>query len=314
MEIKVSVIIPTFNRASLLRETLDSVMAQTINNWECIVVDDGSTDGTDELMKEYVKDPRFIFLRRPSDFKKGGNTCRNYGLKYARGEYIQFLDSDDLISKNKLEEQIKALKEVRTDAIAISKWEYFKDSIHSLPDSGVKPTYINFEHPLDLLRIFAKHGTFLPQHTFLIRKELIDQVGYWNEDLIINQDGEFFARIIVGCSKILFVPNAVAYYRIGTGNKTNTWSSEHRITDLILSWRLISDTIESKYGIKNHPYVRQAKTSIYKSIKKSYPTIVKDNQDFFRSKYPPIMMLYKKSMSKLQLFAQKKMKRSRGDS
>lgn len=94
----VSIIIPTYNRAHLIGETLDSVLAQTYQNWECIVVDDGSTDGTDEVMAAYMaKDTRFQYHHRPKDRLPGGNAARNYGFEVSKGEYIQWFDSDDLM-------------------------------------------------------------------------------------------------------------------------------------------------------------------------------------------------------------------------
>lgn len=82
----VSIIIPTYNRAHLIGETLDSVLAQIYTNWECIVVDDGSTDSTAELLAFYVeKDSRFQYHHRPKDRLKGANACRNYGFELSRG-------------------------------------------------------------------------------------------------------------------------------------------------------------------------------------------------------------------------------------
>lgn len=111
----VSIIIPTFNRAHLLGETLDSVMAQTYQNWECIVVDDGSTDTTDALMAEYIaKDSRFQYHHRPQDRLAGGNAARNYGFEISNGAYINWLDSDDLLVPNKLFIQVNYLLSHKT--------------------------------------------------------------------------------------------------------------------------------------------------------------------------------------------------------
>ncbi len=85
--ILVSIIIPTYNRVNHLGGILDSVLKQTCTNWECIVVDDGSSDATDELMRSYCeKDPRFKYHHSPNDRPKGGNTCRNYGFELSKGE------------------------------------------------------------------------------------------------------------------------------------------------------------------------------------------------------------------------------------
>jgi len=98
MNTLVSIIIPTFNRAHLLGETLDSVITQTYSNWECIVVDDGSYDYTEELMDFYSrKNPRIIFVRRPDNRPKGANACRNYGFELSKGKYVNWFDSDNFM-------------------------------------------------------------------------------------------------------------------------------------------------------------------------------------------------------------------------
>ena len=106
----VSIIIPTYNRAHLLGETLESVLAQTYENWECLIIDDGSIDATDELMDFYCeKDSRIKYYHRPDIRQKGANACRNYGFEMCKGEFIQWFDSDDIIHADKLKIQVAAL-------------------------------------------------------------------------------------------------------------------------------------------------------------------------------------------------------------
>ncbi|MCM2302197.1 MAG: glycosyltransferase, partial [Flavobacteriaceae bacterium] len=89
----VSIIIPTFNRAHLIGETLDSILAQTYTNWECIVVDDGSSDNTHIVVGQYVaKDSRIKYVHRPEHMLKGPSSCRNYGFELSKGEYINWFD------------------------------------------------------------------------------------------------------------------------------------------------------------------------------------------------------------------------------
>ena len=124
----VSIIIPTFNRAHLIGETLDSVLAQTYQNWECIVVDDGSTDTTAEVLKTYMsKDSRFQYYQRPKDRLPGGNAARNYGFEMSKGEYIQWFDSDDLMVESKLEVDVKNLQSGDYD-FTISQSKFFDAS------------------------------------------------------------------------------------------------------------------------------------------------------------------------------------------
>lgn len=100
----VSIVIPIYNRVNIVSDTLNSVLEQTYSNWECIVIDDGSTDNTQELLINYSKlDDRFKWYQRPDEKIKGANSCRNYGFELSEGKYILFLDSDDLL----LEECVK---------------------------------------------------------------------------------------------------------------------------------------------------------------------------------------------------------------
>lgn len=103
----ISIIIPTYNREDLISETLDSILAQTYSNWECIIVDDGSTDNAFEVLNRYIMlDNRFKYFDRPTEKLKGPSSCRNFGIEKAVGEYIVFLDSDDLLSEKCLEDRI----------------------------------------------------------------------------------------------------------------------------------------------------------------------------------------------------------------
>jgi glycosyltransferase involved in cell wall biosynthesis len=106
----VSIIIPTYNRAHLIRETLDSVAAQTFTNWECIVVDDWSTDETDRLVDDYVKnDSRFIYL--VNERTKGAQGARNTGLLSTKGDFIQFFDSDDIMYPHHLKMKMETFNQ-----------------------------------------------------------------------------------------------------------------------------------------------------------------------------------------------------------
>ncbi|MBU2952149.1 glycosyltransferase [Tamlana agarivorans] len=103
----VSIIIPSFNRESIIKDTLDSVLRQTYSTWECIIVDDGSTDNTLNVVNEYCfKDNRFKMFSRPIESMKGAPTCRNIGIENSLGDYIIFLDSDDCLITTCLENRV----------------------------------------------------------------------------------------------------------------------------------------------------------------------------------------------------------------
>ena len=108
----ISIIIPTYNRANLIGETLDTLISQTYQNWECIIVDDGSSDNITEVIDDYISnDIRFKFYKRPDNEKKGPNSCRNFGFIKSKGLYIKWMDSDDLFLENTLNYQINKFKD-----------------------------------------------------------------------------------------------------------------------------------------------------------------------------------------------------------
>ena len=110
MQPLVSIIIPTYNRCHLIGETLDSIIAQTYSNWECIVVDDGSIDHTRKLLEFYSQtDSRIQFHQRPKNRPKGANACRNYGFEVSKGKYINWFDSDDLMNNKYCEKAVFTL-------------------------------------------------------------------------------------------------------------------------------------------------------------------------------------------------------------
>ncbi|RXJ45399.1 glycosyltransferase family 2 protein [Gelidibacter gilvus] len=276
----VSIIIPTFNRAHLIGETLDSVLAQTYTNWECIVVDDGSTDGTSQLMEAYcAKDPRFQYHHRPKERPKGANVCRNYGFEQSIGEFINWLDSDDLFSNNKLEAQVSELLMPEID-ITTCTWGFLEnDSRHKLREFEI---YKNYSSGLKFLDDLGKYSTYLPVHAYLIKRELINQAGFWNEDLIVNQDGEYLTRVLIGCQKIKYVNNGFVLYRRSDPGFANISSSTiNNIQGLIESWILIEKHLKPYYNA-DILYVSSAKSRIYSLVKSKYPSLILPNIIFFR--------------------------------
>lgn len=106
----VSIIIPTYNRAAIISETLHSVKIQTYTNWECIIVDDGSADDVEEIVDRFIKeDQRFKFYKRPKQLLKGANSCRNYGFEISKGDYIIWFDDDDIMLPSKIEKQMNCI-------------------------------------------------------------------------------------------------------------------------------------------------------------------------------------------------------------
>ncbi|WOI23094.1 glycosyltransferase family 2 protein [Nonlabens ulvanivorans] len=135
----VSIIIPVFNREALIVETLHSIKNQTYLNWECILVDDGSTDQTIEVIKSFIeKDQRFVLLKRPELEEKGANVCRNIGMAKSSGDYLVFFDSDDLMVSTYLEKQLHNIVNNNAD-FSVCKMDFFEKNDHYF--TREKPCY-----------------------------------------------------------------------------------------------------------------------------------------------------------------------------
>lgn len=189
----VSIIIPTYNRSHLLGSTLNSIIAQTYGSWECIIVDDGSTDHTEELLTFYCnRDPRIKFVKRPSELKKGANSCRNYGFKQSKGEYIQWFDSDDLMFPTFLQDKVHVLDTKPVDFV-ISKAVNFQD-----PNPSNIISHNEYHYKFD--RFAINHYNYLVQninwltYDFMGRRALVEKVRY-NENLNSAQERNFFTKI-----------------------------------------------------------------------------------------------------------------------
>lgn len=280
----VSILIPSYNRAHLIQDTLNSVQAQSYQNWECIIVDDGSTDKTVEVVNNFIEeDSRFKFYSRPEAWKKGASACRNFAFELSHGDLIQFLDSDDLLENNKLEEQVKLFAGGAT--LITCKWGGF-DKISDLKKRFKYRyhSYKNFSQGVQLLRTFGGKDEFFPPHVYLTPRNLIIQSGKWNEDLTNNDDAEFFTRVILKAKGIKFTPNTAVYYRYSGHEKLSSFTNRDRVNSAILSWKLIEGHIQNNHPNMRVGYVENAKRFLKVTIQEEYPDVIKKEQSFFISK------------------------------
>ncbi len=286
MQPLVSIIIPTYNRAHLIGETLDSVLAQTYKNWECIVVDDGSTDYTNELLEFYcAKDARYQYHHRPKNRTKGANACRNYGFELSKGEYVQWLDSDDLLSEDKIEAQMKLLLTQDEIDVSFCKWVSFKDEISKFSQECKPEFFYSLKTPKQFFNYIVLHGGFFAPHVYLVKRQQIIKAGGWNEYLKINQDGEFFSRVLLVSSVIAFSEKGMAYYRRDASNdNTSIYSTPDKVEDVILSWKLIEQAHKIRYKIDIVPYVETKKKLVfYFILKTGFVDIAKKHPNFFKN-------------------------------
>lgn len=185
----VSIIIPTYNRAHLIGETLNSVLAQTYENWECIVVDDGSIDNTDAIMEHYkFIDSRFRYYHRPIDRLPGGNASRNYGYELSKGEFIQWLDSDDILHPKKLEKCISKFLQFPNIVVSICASCFFEKDISKIKKTTQLQTNSLFRDYV-LRKIQVSCPLPLWSNKFLKHKSL------FNSQLLRGQEYELYCRL-----------------------------------------------------------------------------------------------------------------------
>ena len=180
---KISVIIPTFNRRKTLRRAIESVRNQSLSPFEILIIDDGSNDGTKEWVKESFQDIKYIYQNN-----QGVSSARNKGIKYAYGDWIAFLDSDDEWLPSKLYEQVKAIgsnpeiKFFHTNEI----WIRNGVRVNQMKKHKKYGGYI-FEKCLDICRVSPS--------SVLIKKEIFDDIGTFDESLRVCEDYDLWLRI-----------------------------------------------------------------------------------------------------------------------
>lgn len=182
----VSVILPTYNRAELLKRAIRSVLEQKYTDLECIIIDDASTDNTIHIM-ELFDDSRLIYLHHKNNL--GTSAARNTGIAFAKGDLIAFLDDDDEWLPSKLEKQVPFIKSLPLEVGMIYCWINYYDDIGTLIKEH-HPTYRGYIFPLVLDR--QRIGGC---PTLIVRREILKKVGGFDINLIRGNDGDFIRRV-----------------------------------------------------------------------------------------------------------------------
>ena len=204
----VSVIMPSFNAERWIGESIESVLGQSWRNLQLIIVDDGSTDGSVDVAGRYVGD-RVMLVRQRN---LGASIARNAGLAVARGDYIQYLDADDLLDARKIELQIEALKSA-PGKVATCSWGRF---VERFEDTRFEPTGLWQDlGAIDFLVEAYATMQFMPNHAWLVPRATADRAGGWSPMRARNDDAEYFAKVVLASDGVRFVSAARAYYRSG---------------------------------------------------------------------------------------------------
>lgn len=233
----VSILIPLYNAEQYIEETISNVFKQSYRNIELIVVDDHSTDNSLEIAKKYSCDKVHIYTNP----KKGGNSARNYAFHMCKGEYVKFMDADDYCSDDMIEKQMeRILKDGNKDTLVFSPVQMlYPDGRLILPSRGIDKDYTpGIELLIDIWR---GKGWNCP-HCHLMHRDLFIKSGGWDENIIKNQDGEFFARLADKASKALSVNDVFAIWR-QTGSGVSSQMSLKAQESMLQTYDIISHLI-----------------------------------------------------------------------
>ncbi|HEA29140.1 MAG TPA: glycosyltransferase family 2 protein [Leeuwenhoekiella sp.] len=265
MQELVSIIIPTYNRAHLIGQTLDSVLDQTYTHWECIVVDDGSNDYTDELLELYTeRDSRIKYHHRPADRLKGANACRNYGFELSKGAYIQWFDSDDLMLNSMLESRTSQLVKYSKIDFVVSSMGLL-DGINRIIDHKKNPEISENGYIIKMFLV----GAYLPYNVSrtLYKRSVVQQISF-NEFLQRFQDVDFNLKLLINQNPTFkFVDILDCYYRLNKSKYHNSVFVNNMFYNLYIFYQSIFATLDktTKQNLK-----QQLAVKLFQFIKAYY--------------------------------------------
>ncbi len=207
----ISVIIPCYNQAEFLSKAVASLQAQTHEEWEAIIVDDGSTDNSFAIAKSLAMQDKRIRVYKQSN--GGSGSARNNGLEHAKGEYIQFLDADDTIAPNKFADQVSAMEQQNAD-ISYTDFSFFNSNGYI---DKARSTRINYCKVLTRWGI----GYSVPIHAFLYKRSLIGSTRF-DADIRLREDWYWALNMLGRAKHFIHVPICGAYYYQNVNGKTGS--------------------------------------------------------------------------------------------
>jgi glycosyltransferase involved in cell wall biosynthesis len=225
MSTTVSILIPAYNAERWIADAIQSALNQTWPHKELVVVDDGSTDRTLDIARRFAAH-NVLVLRQDN---AGAAAARNRAYSACQGDFIQWLDADDLLAPDKLALQMAEFDRVGDITITFSgEWGRF---LHRWHRARFIRTVL-WEHlsPAEWLRRKLGQNVYMANSAWLVSREVTDTAGPWNETLAVDDDGEYFARIVLRSSQVRFVPGARTYYRSSAfGTVSDIGQARHKL-------------------------------------------------------------------------------------
>jgi len=250
MDPLVSILIPAYNSQEWIAETLRCVTAQTWQRKEVIVVDDGSSDQTLSVARQFESG----IVRVVTQSNQGAASARNKALCLAQGDYIQWLDADDLLAPDKIARQMECLHEGSKRTLFSSAWARFIYRPHRA--HFVANALWEDMTPVEFLYRKVALNLFMANAAWLVSRELTEAAGPWDSAQLVDDDGEYFCRVILASDGIRFVPKARMYYRmVASSSHSHIGTSAAKLE---AQWRSIQTHIQRLLSLEQSDRVRTA--------------------------------------------------------
>ena len=229
----VSILIPAFNSEKWIADTLRSAIAQTWQRKEIIVVDDGSRDETLAIARQFAAEK----VRVVTQNNQGAAAARNKAFSLSQGDYIQWLDADDLLAPDKIAAQMQVLGMCQNNRTLVSSpWERFFYRYNRM--QWVPTALWSDLSPVEFLLRKMEQNLFMQTATWLVSRELTEAAGPWDTRLLGDDDGEYFCRVLLRCENIRFVPEARVYYRVTSNSLSYIGRSNRKLEAQMHSMQL----------------------------------------------------------------------------
>jgi glycosyltransferase involved in cell wall biosynthesis len=230
----VSILIPAYNAENWIAQTIQSALGQTWPRKEIIVVNDGSRDRTADVARRFASQGVVVVSRE----NQGAPTARNRALCLSQGDYIQWLDADDLLVPDKIERQLAALRETDAKRILLSgPWAFF--SYRTQKARFVATSLWQDLSPAEWLLRKMRENLHMQTATWLTSRELAEAAGPWDTRLLSDDDGEYFCRVLLASVGTRFVPEAKVLYRITPSDRLSYIGASDKKKDaMVISMKL----------------------------------------------------------------------------
>lgn len=266
----VSILIPVYNAEAYIENTINSCLNQTYKNIEVIIVNDGSTDSSEAIINKFRGEPRIKYYLINNS---GGCQARNHAYSKSSGELIQYLDADDLLDERKIEFQINEYLKHGSKFIYSAKWGNIINNNRGTFEEY--PLYKDFSPILYWKACFDNFGTFMPLHCWLTPRAIHEKVADWNKCLKINQDGEFFCRVLMASSGVKFVPQSIVWYNRDVLNSVSRTRSNEIYSSLYNSCTLMAESVLKNNTAVSKKVALQIYSRFYCSLYPHCPDLLK---------------------------------------